>query len=675
MSINQDTLFHDTTSQFCKYDKKLGTYTFILRAGKGTVSRALICMNEVELLMQHKKTKGGFDYFQTTLVLKNEPCRYHFKILNGGKVKFYNSFGTKDYLQEEGEFEITPGFITPDWAKGAVMYQIMVDRFCNGDTTNDVVDNEYAYIGRGVEAVKDWSENPATDGTRQFYGGDLQGVIDKMEYLRKLGVEVIYFNPIFVSPSNHKYDIQDYDYVDPHFGKIVKDGGTPIGQHESTNANADKYKIRTGSLENLEASNELFIKLVEKAHENNIKIIIDGVFNHCGSFNKWMDKEELYRDNANYAPGAYESKDSPYHSYFKFTDENDNNSYEGWWGFDTLPKLNYEGSEKLCEYILNIGKKWVSPPYNVDGWRLDVAADLSHSSEFNHKFWKKFRKVVKEANPNAIILAEHYGDAHSWLLGDEWDTIMNYDAFMDPVTWFLTGVDKHSDNAKPEMRGDADAFNNTMLYQMSRMQSESLLVAMNELSNHDHSRFLTRTNRMVGRIATSGSEAAGTNTDEAIFKQGVVMQMTLPGAPTIYYGDEAGVCGWTDPDNRRTYPWGRENLELIEFYREVICIHKQNQVLKTGSYLPLLWEKDLLCYGRFDEEDAILTVVNTSDEPKTITPPVYMLGSEDGTVWERLIETNREFYNCGRIKSMQQGDVIEVTVKPNSSVIYRKVNK
>ena len=675
MSINQDTLFHDTTSQFCKYDKKLGTYTFILRAGKGTVSRALICMNEVELLMQYKKTKGGFDYFQTTLVLKNEPCRYHFKILNGGKVKFYNSFGTKDYLQEEGEFEITPGFITPDWAKGAVMYQIMVDRFCNGDTTNDVVDNEYAYIGRGVEAVKDWSENPATDGTRQFYGGDLQGVMDKMEYLRKLGVEVIYFNPIFVSPSNHKYDIQDYDYVDPHFGKIVKDGGTPIGQHESTNANADKYKIRTGSLENLEASNELFIKLVEKAHENNIKIIIDGVFNHCGSFNKWMDKEELYRDNANYAPGAYESKDSPYHSYFKFTDENDNNSYEGWWGFDTLPKLNYEGSEKLCEYILDIGKKWVSPPYNVDGWRLDVAADLSHSSEFNHKFWKKFRKVVKEANPNAIILAEHYGDAHSWLLGDEWDTIMNYDAFMDPVTWFLTGVDKHSDNAKPEMRGDADAFNNTMLYQMSRMQSESLLVAMNELSNHDHSRFLTRTNRMVGRIATSGSEAAGTNTDEAIFKQGVVMQMTLPGAPTIYYGDEAGVCGWTDPDNRRTYPWGRENLELIEFYREAICIHKQNQVLKTGSYLPLLWEKDLLCYGRFDEEDAILAVVNTSDEPKTITSPVYMLGSEDGTVWERLIETNREFYNCGRIKSTQQGESLEVTVKPNSSVIYRKVNK
>lgn len=675
MSINQNTLFHDTTNQFCKYDKKLGTYTFILRAGKGTVSKALICMNEVELLMQYKKTKGGFDYFQTTLVLKNEPCRYHFKILNGGKVKFYNFFGTKDYLQEEGEFEITPGFITPDWAKGAVMYQIMVDRFCNGDTTNDVVDNEYAYIGRGVEAVKDWSENPATDGTRQFYGGDLQGVMDKMEYLRKLGVEVIYFNPIFVSPSNHKYDIQDYDYVDPHFGKIVKDGGTPIGQQESTNANADKYKIRTGSLENLEASNELFIKLVEKAHENNIKIIIDGVFNHCGSFNKWMDKEELYRDNANYAPGAYESKDSPYHSYFKFTDENDNNSYEGWWGFDTLPKLNYEGSEKLCKYILDIGKKWVSPPYNVDGWRLDVAADLSHSSEFNHKFWKKFRKVVKEANPNAIILAEHYGDAHSWLLGDEWDTIMNYDAFMDPVTWFLTGVDKHSDNAKPEVRGDADAFNNVMLYQMSRMQSESLLVAMNELSNHDHSRFLTRTNRMVGRIATSGSEAAGINTDEAIFKQGVVMQMTLPGAPTIYYGDEAGVCGWTDPDNRRTYPWGRENLELIEFYREAICIHKQNQVLKTGSYLPLLWEKDLLCYGRFDEEDAILTVVNTSDEPKTITPPVYMLGSEDGTVWERLIETNREFYNCGRIKSMQQGDVIEVTVKPNSSVIYRKLNK
>ena len=139
--------------------------------------------------------------------------------------------------------------------------------------------------------------------------------------------------------------------------------------------------------------------MVEKAHAHGIKIIIDGVFNHCGSFNKWMDKEKFYTKNKNYKSGAYISKDSPYNLYFKFLEDRwpDNNSFEGWWGFDTLPKLNYEGSKELCDYIIEVGKKWVSPPYNVDGWRLDVAADLGHSQEFNHEFWKKFRKAVKES--------------------------------------------------------------------------------------------------------------------------------------------------------------------------------------------------------------------------------------------------------------------------------------
>ena len=554
------------------------------------------------------------------------------------------------------------------------MYQIMVDRFNNGDKSNDVMTNEYAYIGRGVSKVENWVEPPAVDGTRQFYGGDLQGVIDKLEYLEKLGVEVIYFNPIFVSPSNHKYDTQDYDYIDPHFGKIVNDNGKLLKDGDNNNEHAQRYKVRTTDLANLEASNKLFVELVEKAHAHGIKIIIDGVFNHCGSFNKWMDKEKFYTKNKNYKSGAYISKDSPYNLYFKFLEDRwpDNNSFEGWWGFDTLPKLNYEGSKELCDYIIEVGKKWVSPPYNVDGWRLDVAADLGHSQEFNHEFWKKFRKAVKEANPEAIILAEHYGDANSWLQGDQWDTIMNYDGFMDPVTWFLTGVDKHSDNSNPGMRGDAGTFKLTMQYQMSRMQNQSLLVAMNELSNHDHSRFLTRTNRMVGRVGTAGTAAASQDIDEAIFKQGVVMQMTLPGAPTLYYGDEAGVCGWTDPDNRRTYPWGHENFEILEFYREAIAIHRQHKVFKTGSYKPLVEQRDLLCYGRFDMDNAAFVAINTSDTDKTVSIPTWTLGVEDGESFERLIETSREFYNCGRVKVVQENNVVTVTVKANSSVIYHK---
>lgn len=673
MKQQKEALFHDGSSQFCKYNEKSDTYTFILRTTIGAVNQAFMAIDGYEMKMSHVDTKGRFDYYAINLALGTKMIKYHFRTVGQYRL-YYNVFGASEHFSEEWEFEFTPGFKTPDWAKGAVMYQIMVDRFNNGDKSNDVMTNEYAYIGRGVSKVENWMEPPAVDGTRQFYGGDLQGVIDKLEYLEKLGVEVIYFNPIFVSPSNHKYDTQDYDYIDPHFGKIVNDNGKLLEDGDNNNEHAQRYKVRTTDLANLEASNKLFVELVEKAHAHGIKIIIDGVFNHCGSFNKWMDKEKFYTKNKNYKSGAYISKDSPYNLYFKFLEDRwpDNNSFEGWWGFDTLPKLNYEGSKELCDYIIEVGKKWVSPPYNVDGWRLDVAADLGHSQEFNHEFWKKFRKAVKEANPEAIILAEHYGDANSWLQGDQWDTIMNYDGFMDPVTWFLTGVDKHSDNSNPGMRGDAGTFKLTMQYQMSRMQNQSLLVAMNELSNHDHSRFLTRTNRMVGRVGTAGTAAASQDIDEAIFKQGAVMQMTLPGAPTLYYGDEAGVCGWTDPDNRRTYPWGYENFEILEFYRETIAIHRQHKVFKTGSYKPLVEQRDLLCYGRFDMDNAAFVAINTSDTDKTVSIPTWTLGVEDGESFERLIETSREFYNCGRVKVVQENDVVTVTVKANSSVIYHK---
>lgn len=673
MEQQNEALFHDGSSQFCKYNEKSDTYTFILRTTIGAVNQAFMAIDGYEMRMSHMDTKGRFDYYAINLALGTKMIKYHFRTVGQYRL-YYNVFGASEHFSEEWEFEFTPGFKTPDWAKGAVMYQIMVDRFNNGDKSNDVMTNEYAYIGRGVSKVENWMEPPAVDGTRQFYGGDLQGVIDKLEYLEKLGVEVIYFNPIFVSPSNHKYDTQDYDYIDPHFGKIVNDNGKLLKDGDNNNEHAQRYKVRTTDLANLEASNKLFVELVEKAHAHGIKIIIDGVFNHCGSFNKWMDKEKFYTKNKNYKSGAYISKDSPYNLYFKFLEDRwpDNNSFEGWWGFDTLPKLNYEGSKELCDYIIEVGKKWVSPPYNVDGWRLDVAADLGHSQEFNHEFWKKFRKAVKEANPEAIILAEHYGDANSWLQGDQWDTIMNYDGFMDPVTWFLTGVDKHSDNSNPGMRGDAGTFKLTMQYQMSRMQNQSLLVAMNELSNHDHSRFLTRTNRMVGRVGTAGTAAASQDIDEAIFKQGVVMQMTLPGAPTLYYGDEAGVCGWTDPDNRRTYPWGHENFEILEFYRETIAIHRQHKVFKTGSYKPLVEQRDLLCYGRFDMDNAAFVLINTSDTDKTVSIPTWTLGVEDGESFERLIETSREFYNCGRVKVVQENNIVTVTVKANSSVIYHK---
>lgn len=478
----------------------------------------------------------AFDFYEVKYKLEDKPFRYHFKIRSGNEICYYNKWGAESKLVDYYDFKIVPGFTAPDWAKGAVMYQIYTDRFCNGDPDNDVQTGEYFYIGEQVHHVDDWYRDPQPMDVREFYGGDIQGIIDKLDYLHGLGVEVVYCNPLFVSPSNHKYDTQDYDYIDPHVGKIKVDEGRLLAPGENNNIHADRYRTRTTRKENLEASNRLFIKLVEELHKRGMRIFIDGVFNHCGSFNKWLDRELIYESADGYEVGAFVSPKSPYRNYFLFhrTGENEwpgNGSYDGWWGHDTLPKLNYEDSKELEEYVLGIAKKWVSPPYNVDGWRLDVAADLGRSNEYNHEFWKKFRKAVKEANPHALILAEHYGDPSDWLQGDEWDSVMNYDAFMEPVTWFLTGMEKHSDEYRGDLLGNADNFVNAMKHHMANMMTPSLQTAMNQLSNHDHSRFLTRTNHKVGRVGQLGSRAAEEGVSLAVMREAIIMQMTWPGAP------------------------------------------------------------------------------------------------------------------------------------------------
>lgn len=628
--MKKQALFCDGTASYVIPQEPQENETVILRfrTAKDDKVRVRLMTAVGGYDMEKESSSGEFDYYMIKWRLNEEPFRYCFEIRDDDTTCYYNRCGVAKEIVEFYDFVIVPGFSTPDWAKGAVMYQIFTDRFYNGDKTNDVETNEYYYIGGYSQKVTDWDKYPANMGVREFYGGDLQGVIDKLDYLQELGVEVLYFNPLFVSPSNHKYDIQDYDYIDPHYGVIVEDGGEVLTDGATENKKATKYQKRVTDIKNLEASNQLFIKLVEELHRRGMKIILDGVFNHCGSFNKWMDRERIYEGQEDYEPGAYTSSDSPFRSYFRFFKEEPENwpynyNYDGWWGHDTLPKLNYEDSVKLENYILYIGRKWVSPPYNVDGWRLDVAADLGRSNDYNHRFWKKFRRAVKNANPNALILAEHYGDPSEWLRGDEWDTVMNYDAFMEPVTWFLTGMEKHSDESREELLGNADNFVASISHHMSNMLTPSLQVAMNELSNHDHSRFLTRTNHMVGRVEHLGPKAANNYVNLGVMREAVVMQMTWVGAPTVYYGDEAGVCGFTDPDNRRTYPWGHEDKELIAFHREMIRIHKEHPALRTGSLNMLYWDENILAYGRFLEEDKVIVIINNRSELVQVTVPVW----------------------------------------------------
>lgn len=656
--MNKNALFCDGTSDYV-IPAEPGIHEKVrLRFRTARDDAQEVCLISGGEALQMQKISSGevFDYYETKVQLTDTMFVYYFRIKSESEELCYHRCGVSEHPVEYYNFRIMPGFSTPAWAKGAVMYQIFVDRFCNGDPSNDVEDGEYVYIGEPVCKVKDWNEFPAAMDIRRFHGGDLQGVLDKLDYLEELGVEVIYFNPLFVSPSNHKYDIQDYDYIDPHYGVIIEDGGEVLPEGEKDNTRATKYQKRTGDIRNLEASNRLFAKLVEEMHTRGMRVILDGVFNHCGSFNKWMDRERIYEPQPEYEKGAYVSAQSPYRDFFHFFDEREeawpyNKNYDGWWGHDTLPKLNYEDSPTLEEYILNIGKKWVSPPYNADGWRLDVAADLGYSNEYNHIFWENFRKAVKSANPQALILAEHYGDPGEWLQGDEWDSVMNYDAFMEPLTWFLTGMEKHSDERRTDLWGNADNFVNTMNHFMASMLTPSLQVAMNELSNHDHSRFLTRTNHIVGRVAQLGSKAAEEGINLAVMREAVAVQMTWVGAPTVYYGDEAGVCGFTDPDSRRTYPWGQENRELVEFHKEMIRIHKREKPLRTGSLKMLSWSSNVLAYTRFQEGEQIIVVLNNSKELKEVTIPVWqaevpMKGKMERLMysWEKSYTTERDIY-------------------------------
>ncbi len=679
--FDEKALLSDASRDFIS-PRQPAPYTTVhirLRTGKYGVLRCVLvhCKKDGSDVrwerMQVLDADESFLYHSAAVQLDAAPMEYYFEIYTcGGDKLLYTRNGIQsstDGVNSASRWRLVPGYQTPEWMEGAVTYQIYVDRFCNGDSSNDVLTDEYYYIGDRTIQIKDWGQYPQPNDIHEFYGGDLQGVIDKLPYLQELGVEVIYFNPLFVSPSNHKYDCQDYDHIDPHIGKILRDEGRLL-EGSTQNKDATRYISRVTDPVNLEASNELFMQLVEKAHSLGIRVILDGVFNHCGSFNKWMDREGIYDKEKGYQKGAFQGEDSPYRNYFRFQ----GNGYEGWWGHDTLPKLDYEDSQELFDYIMKVGAKWVSAPYNADGWRLDVAADLGHSPEFNHQFWKAFRKSVKRANPNAIILAENYGDSQPWLQGDEWDTIMNYDAFMEPVTWFFTGMEKHSDDFRPEMIGDDGTFWRRMLYEgVPGLTSAPIYCSMNELSNHDHSRFLTRTNHCVGRSNTVGAAAADQNVNKAVFREAVVLQMTWMGAPTIYYGDEAGVCGFTDPDNRRTYPWGHEDQELIRFHQEIIKVHKDYECIRNGSFLRMYSAHNILAYARFNRDETIVVAINNGENAAEIEMPVKYAHVPKNSQMSLLFQTDEEgferFPELTRTVPVQSGR-LKVTVPATGALVF-----
>ena len=656
-----------------------------LRIARDSAERVILLFESLTVgtMMVKVKSDEFFDWYEAGIICSESEVIYRFMIEcpDGTKIA-YDKSGVRASEHQTPDFNpayafrFIPGFHVPGWAKGAVQYQIFPDRFCNGDPTNDVVDNEYYYTVGHSKHIADWDATPTDTDIRAFYGGDLQGILDKLDYLQDLGVEVLYLNPVFVSPSSHKYDCQDYEHIDPHFGVITDDMDHVMQAWEKHNGYAPKYIRRVTSMENLEKSDALFASLCQELHRRGMRVILDGVFNHCGSFNKWMDHEGIYLGKAGFQPGAFQSIHSPYRSYFRFNDSSNGRSpmYEGWWGYSTLPKLNYEDSPELCEEIYRIAEKWLSPPYSIDGWRLDVAADLGHSTEFNHRFWKTFRERVKAVNPDALIIAEHYGDPSAWLNGREWDSIMNYDAFMEPVTWFLTGMEKHSDSYRDDLYQNGSAFFGIMMDKMARFKYPSLMCAMNELSNHDHSRFLTRTNRMIGRITTLGPGAAGAGINKGVFREAVTIQMSWPGAPTVYYADEAGQVGWTDPDNRRTYPWGHEDQSLIDLHRDLIRLRRELHVLKDGSLKPLLAEYGRIAYARFSDDMRCVIAVNNTGGWTDFRLFARDAGAAEGETFCRRIQTSQDRHETDLAETCRVTDgFLAFDLPPFSSVILCNV--
>ncbi|MDR1208805.1 MAG: glycoside hydrolase family 13 protein [Clostridiales bacterium] len=670
--LNFDAIMSDETAQFVTNPEpdEGETVGVTARVGRGDADAVAICYaGDGTAPCRLAASDALFDYYRADVTV-NGAVSYYFRVTKDGRDYFYNKRGVFRDADQAYNFRLIAGYRTPDWAKGAVMYQIYVDRFRNGDPSNDVVNDEYAYLGHAARKMA-WTDPVETSDVANFYGGDLAGVMEKLDYIASLGAEAIYLNPVFVSPSNHKYDAQDYDHIDPHIGVIAADGGRTLQRDRFLNRYATMYVKRATDPANLEASNALMARLIGAAHSRGIKVILDGVFNHCGAFNKWLDREGFYQA-AGYPAGAYHDGNSAYRDYFRWYERDwpNNDAYEGWWGHDNHPKLNYENSPELYEYIMRVAKKWVSPPFSADGWRLDVAADLGQSRQFNHKFWRDFRAAVKSANPDAIILAEHYGDAEEWLRGGEWDTVMNYDAFMEPVTWFLTGMEKHSDQYRADMFRNYQAFESAMRYHMARLSPQALATAMNELSNHDHSRFLTRTNHVAGRLSTAGAIAAETGVNKAVLMEAVTIQMTWPGAPTVYYGDEAGLCGFTDPDNRRPYPWGAEDRRLIDFHRAAISLRRSLRCLRTGSLAFLGGEYGCFSYGRFAGDERVVVVINNLDVEKTITVPAWRIGALGPM--RTLLASGQTGFTIGGKEYKNAGGMVRAHMPGCSSLVLRE---
>lgn len=481
-------------------------------------------------------------------------------------------FARKDWQLTVTEKEFT----TPDWLKGGIIYQIFPDRFYNSGTKKKNVPDD-----RVMRA--DWGNEPEWRPTPEgkvlnndFFGGDLKGIQEKLPYLKSLGVNCIYLNPIFEAHSNHRYDTADYGKIDPVLG-TEKD----------------------------------FKNLCESAKKQGIHIILDGVFSHTGDDSVYFNRKGRYE-----TLGAYNSPESPYYKWYKFTNYPD--KYQSWWGFETLPEVIEEG-EEYREFINGKGgiiEKWLES--GADGFRLDVADELPDI------FIDELRERLKKTKPDALLMGEvwedattkhSYGSRRRYLLGSQLDSVMNY-PFANAILDFCRN-------------GKAESFMETVMQIVENYPKQCLDVMMNHIGTHD-------TERAITKIAGESCEYRDRNWQSSHFldaekyakgvkllKCAVALQYTLPGVPSVYYGDEAGLQGYKDPFNRGCYPWGNENQELVSFYRILGEIRRNNKVFIEGYFSPVSSMLGCVAFRRHNENGDIMVIVNRNEHSITYRLPDF----------------------------------------------------
>ncbi|MCP4150632.1 MAG: hypothetical protein GY757_22995 [bacterium] len=599
-------------------------------------------------------THDDLDFWKLELPIPTYPTilYYFFEVKDGTDTDYYIDDDIKFYgggwgmavdnWDDSQSFQLTvydKNFIVPEWLKGAVIYQIFPDRFRNGNTSNDpVTGTDYIY-GDNAHTLA-WEETlcdprdivaPKCENEwgNVFYGGDLQGVIDKLDYLENLGVTAIYLNPIFKAPSNHLYDTQDYMEIDSYFGTLAT-----------------------------------FQTLATQAGTRGIKLILDGVFNHTSSDSKYFDSDKRWDSNGDLLPennwgtndgsGACESTSSPYRSWFTFTGSGSDpdcqicigGCYNKWGIFGTLPKLNAwntgvrnlvyaNGTNSVANYWVNQG---------AAGWRFDVGDEIDSglTHDPTNTFWEGFRTAVKAQNSNAVMLGEVWGDVSPLLLGNEWDSVMNYRFRSAVLDWMFNNCSgngcgsydwirkyfEDNDNNSSSSGGAIDYITETQFdLRLKSIQEDyppqSWKAMMNLLGSHD-------TNRILFLLKKISNDSASDAINKLKFL--AIFQYTYVGAPTVYYGDEAGLASeavwdtmWSkwedDPYNRAVYPWsdmgpyddGRTvNQGLLSHYTTLGTIHNNYSVLKTGDYETLLTDDTnrIFAFRRYSGTSNAVVILN-----------------------------------------------------------------